>query len=129
MFLEIKLHGIKGQRDLHHIKASAYKGTTFVIYPCCNKANLYTDVTWLLTLLAIDRRIFGNRALEQLESSGMFELDQDPAISDQPVFLAGREGRSGISDQGIKATQFVFAQPCVARNCTTVRSSRQVYNI
>ena len=102
LFLEIKLHWLKGQRDLHNIKATAYKGATFVLYPCRDKANLCADLTWILPQLALDRGLFGESTLEQLETSRMFELHQDPIISQQPVFLAGREGKSGVSETAIK---------------------------
>lgn len=115
LFLEIKLLWLKGQRDPHHARASTFKAATFVVFPCQNRANICADVTWILPKLAIERGLFGNMTLDQLQTSDRFELPQDPTVADQPVFIAGREGKSGISDKEIKPLSSSAVNPVLQK--------------
>jgi hypothetical protein len=126
IFLEITLHWLKGQRDPHHIKANAFKGATFFVYPCRSKVNLCADLTWILMQLAMDRGLFGERTLKELETSGDFEIKQDLTIADQPIFLAGREGKSGVSDGEIKPLSSSLnpvLQKIARLSCLSVRAT------
>lgn len=127
IFLQITLCWLKGQRDPHHMHANNFKGATFVVYPCRSKVNLCADLTWILTQLAMDRGLFGERTLEDLETSGDFEIEQDPAIADHPIFLAGREGKSGVSDGEIKPLMSSSLNPVLQRiarlSCLGVRAT------
>ena len=54
--------------------------------------NLTLDLTWMLPSLPIERGLFGNRIMKDLERSGEVEPSQDPIIRDEPVFLSSTRG-------------------------------------
>ena len=87
LYLVINVRRIRGQRDAFHQRSPDFVPARFLLRPCRSTTNLPLDLTWMLPSLAIERGLFGNRTLRDLERSDEVELGQDPLIRDEPVFL------------------------------------------
>lgn len=98
--LQLNLRWLKGQRQMHST-TKGRKGVTFTIFPPRDRKHACVDLTWLYTTLAIERGVFGNHTLEELETSNDSILAQDPTITDHPVFRGGRIGNLGISTEEV----------------------------
>jgi hypothetical protein len=101
ILLEITLRWLKGGGDIY--KQGSPRGIRFTAYPPKHRENLIGDPTWIVTLLAIERCLFGDpedTLFDDLAHSRSFELRQAAGEPDQLVFR-GDNIRGGMVHAGI----------------------------
>jgi len=107
VFLRVRIRWLKGRRDPYAV-TGRLQGVEFLLKPCSAPENLVVDCTWLLTMLALERGLFGGQTYDELMVSPRSRLVQNPTIAKRPVFAAlkGSNNPEMDFDKAMKAGAF-----------------------